>query len=528
MEGTPADSPPPKQPSSVLPALVVVGALVGFAMLLFLANFSMTTTTETAAPEPDKPFSAFNTKAPTKAKNKAKVAKVPEASLWVDGPATTRPAAPEGARNVVLVVLSAARKDHLTPYGGDPKLTPFLQQIATKGARFADALSTSPFARSAGTSLFTGQHAAVVDMVVPGAGPETAKVLKPEVETLAERLVAGGWRTYGVSGNFHRNTDTGLSQGFDRYRNAQAQGFNPAVRVEGERLVSMALDTLSKRSDADAKSPFLLQVDLIDAHAPLRVVPEEVEKFDEDKPNAPYRVAIHELDRHIQTLVEELEALGYSLSTNTYLVVISDHGEGNSDPAHHGKAHGLLLYETSVAIPWIVAGPDVPANRIISGLASSTDLMPTVLGLVGLAAPEGIDGQSWAAQLKGSADRTTRERAFADTWWTTAERASIWTEKMQCQKDYGTTGIQDAFATGCFDRTTDPDFKDLKQDPALLAELDAWKALVSKNVTAVVPSQDSPGPEGQEGQDAAPDAPAAGEEAEEEEEEVPEPGEQAG
>jgi arylsulfatase A-like enzyme len=525
MEGTPpAGSPPPKQPSSVLPALVVVGALVGFAMLLFLANFSMTTTTGPASPEPDKPFSAFNTKAPSKGKTKAKVTKVPEASLWVDGPALERPAAPEGAKNVVLVVMSAARKDHLTPYGGDPKLTPFLQELAAKGARFSDALTASPFARSGATALFTGKYAEVVDMVVPGNGPETAKVLAPEVETLAERMAVSGWRTYGVTGNFHRNTDTGLAQGFDRYRNSQPQGFNPTVRVEGERLVSMALDTLSKRNDEDAKRPFFLQVDLIDAHAPLRVVPEEVEEFDEDKPNAPYRVAIHELDSHVQTLVEELDALGYSLSTNTYLVLIADHGEGISDPAHHGKAHGLLLYETSVAIPWIVAGPDIPANRIVSGLASGTDLMPTVLGLVGLSAPEGIDGQSWSAQLKGGSDKTTRERAFSSTWWSTAERASIWTEKMQCQKDYGSTGLQDTFATGCFDRATDPEFKDLKQNPELLAELDAWKTEVSEHVTAVVTSGDAPAPE----QDEAPDAPAPAPAEEEEEEDVPEEGEQAG
>ena len=111
--------------------------------------------------------------------------------------------------------------------------------------------------------------------------------------------------------------------------------------------------------------------------------------------------------------------------------------------------------------------------------------MPTVLDLAGVPAPSGIDGQSWAAQLKGNGNRTTRERAFSDTWYFNANRSSIWTERMQCQKDFGTAGKpEDTFADGCFDRKTDPDFLDLKADPELQAALEAWRAEVTKSVTA--------------------------------------------
>src|SRR5688500_16758550 len=139
MEG---DASPPPQGRSSIAGLVVVGALLGFGGLLFLANFSG------QIADPDRPRDAatddaFATGKAKVAKNKAgskagKAAKVPEAKLMVVGEPFERPKAPAGAKNVVVVITTAVRRDALTPYGAEPGLTPFLADLATKGARFAD------------------------------------------------------------------------------------------------------------------------------------------------------------------------------------------------------------------------------------------------------------------------------------------------------------------------------------------------------------------------------------------------------
>lgn len=482
---------------SFLAGFIVLGALLAIGALLFLANFTGTTTPRKDAAVKDDPFAAFEAKPDGKGKLKTskapKPVRLPPEELWVTGEAVARPAAPPGAKNVVFVVLTAVRRDHLTPYGAPATFTPYLQELASHGARFGDVISAAPFSRAAAVAFLTGRHAASLDMVDPGPGAET-KVLRADVDTLAERLRAAGWGTWGGTANFNLNSNVGFAQGFDRYRDSQPNSFHPNTRIDGNRLVNATLEALRERTPEEAARPFYLQLDLVDAHAPLRVIADREQAFDPDQPNAAYRVAVNRVDGFVKELMEGLAELGHTPDIDTYVVVLSDHGEGNETPKHHGKMHGRLLYESSVVVPWIVAGPDVGQNRVIGGLASHTDVMPTVLDLVGVPAPSGIDGRSWAGQLRGESDRTTRERAFSDTWYAAANRASIWTERMQCQKDYGSAAEPvDAFADGCFDRKTDPDFLDLKQDPELLAALDAWRAEVSTSVTAsAAPAEPAP------------------------------------
>ncbi|MEQ1569681.1 MAG: sulfatase [Myxococcota bacterium] len=462
----------PRTQRSTLAILVVAGAILGFGALFALANYS-----------PDPPSSSAGVADPFakgKAKvNKAKVPRVDPETLWVEGEPFERPAAPAGAKNVVLVVLTAVRKDALTPYGAPPDRTPVLQDLASKGARFTDALAAAPFSRQSAVAYLSGRHALGVGAVEPSPDPDES-VLPADAQTLAEALRAAGWHTFGVTANPNLDTPTGLAQGFDRYRNAPPNGFTPGARVEGEALVPAALEALTKRTPEQVARPFYLQLDLVDAHAPLRVMNELEEKFDPSQPNAAYRVAVWREDKFVGRLLEGLAELGHTVATDTYVVVISDHGEGNEDPPHHGKMHGKLLYDSVISIPWIVAGPNVAPNRLVGGLASQTDVMPTVLGLVGLPAPAGVDGQSWAPMLFGEGDRTTRTRAFSDTWFGGVNRAAVWTEAMMCQKDFGSVGADDPFADGCYERRTDPLSTNLKQDPALQAELDAWRAEQTK------------------------------------------------
>jgi hypothetical protein len=66
-----------------------------------------------------------------------------------------------------------------------------------------------------------------------------------------------------------------------------------------------------------------------------------------------------------------------------------------------GGHGGLLAHE--IIVPWIWAGPDLPAKASITG-ARTVDLMPTMLHLLGRAEriPAGLDGKSLAGRLRGA------------------------------------------------------------------------------------------------------------------------------
>jgi arylsulfatase A-like enzyme len=87
------------------------------------------------------------------------------------------------------------------------------------------------------------------------------------------------------------------------------------------------------------------------------------------------------------------------LLDQTAVVVTSDHGEGLGDHGH--MAHGWNLHEELVRIPLIVRAPGIPRNSRLLGPVQLEDLMPTLLALMGLRAPEGLDGRNLLPWIRG-------------------------------------------------------------------------------------------------------------------------------
>lgn len=97
------------------------------------------------------------------------------------------------------------------------------------------------------------------------------------------------------------------------------------------------------------------------------------------------------MDREIGRLRRGLEKQG--LLGGAVVLVTADHGESLGE---HGEAtHGVFLYQATVRIPLILAAPGrVPAGERRRDFARLTDVLPTLLDLVGVAVPEGLDGRS--------------------------------------------------------------------------------------------------------------------------------------
>ncbi|MCD6352360.1 MAG: sulfatase-like hydrolase/transferase, partial [Armatimonadetes bacterium] len=117
------------------------------------------------------------------------------------------------------------------------------------------------------------------------------------------------------------------------------------------------------------------------------------------------------LDHQIGRVLQALRDTGQW--ENTIVVFTSDHGDMLT-------AHGMIWklgtcgYEELYNVPTLVRIPGVTRPGSSTGaLVSNVDLLPTLLGAVGVDAPQDIDGRSFLPVLRGERD-THREMVFSD------------------------------------------------------------------------------------------------------------------
>ncbi|MBW1881100.1 MAG: sulfatase-like hydrolase/transferase, partial [Deltaproteobacteria bacterium] len=302
--------------------------------------------------------------------------------------------------HVVLVIGCTIRADQTTLHTPGLDTTPFLAELASRGARFTDVIAAAPWTRPSSAALITGRHPAAIGMVEPLRKRNDRK-LPGEVTTLAEVLSEGGYTTLGVTANPNVDAFFGFDQGFDTYTSLSVPWrYQAAQKVTGRALVKAALAEVQEQ--ADPARPVYLQVMLVDAHQPSHLAPREVHAFEAPgvEPHlASYRAMLHAFDESVGALHRGLARLGIT-EENAIFVVVSDHGEGLSLPAHHGRGHGRYLYPSTVEMVWVTDGVGVAANHEVGGVASGVDVLPTVLGLVGLPEPEEVSGEDWSAQVR--------------------------------------------------------------------------------------------------------------------------------
>ena len=114
-----------------------------------------------------------------------------------------------------------------------------------------------------------------------------------------------------------------------------------------------------------------------------------------------YLVLLRELSAEVDAFVQKVSAMpGWG---DTLFVIVSDHGEGLDDhPGVQGAwRHGFVLYESNIVVPWFMlhTGGALPTDRIARQV-ELLDLTPTILDLLGLPVPSGLDGVSLAPLIQ--------------------------------------------------------------------------------------------------------------------------------
>jgi arylsulfatase A-like enzyme len=109
----------------------------------------------------------------------------------------------------------------------------------------------------------------------------------------------------------------------------------------------------------------------------------------------PYIAELMFVDAQVGRLIGALERA--RLLDRTLVVVVGDHGESLGD--HGERDHGVFVYESVLRVPFIVRAPSVAPSRV-GAVVRLVDVMPTVLGLLGMEGPR-VDGVSLVSLMDG-------------------------------------------------------------------------------------------------------------------------------
>lgn len=123
---------------------------------------------------------------------------------------------------------------------------------------------------------------------------------------------------------------------------------------------------------------------------------------------ADYYRYISYLDMLIGRVLDTVDAAPYA--RNTIVVFAADSGVARGS---HGLIGKQNLYEHSLRVPLIIAGPGIPANKATDAMCYLFDVLPTLGALSGVAGPTTSEGLDLSATLRNPATPARTSLMFA-------------------------------------------------------------------------------------------------------------------
>jgi len=120
-----------------------------------------------------------------------------------------------------------------------------------------------------------------------------------------------------------------------------------------------------------------------------------------------YYALVTHLDAQIGRILDALDKSGQA--ENTWIFFTADHGLA---VGNHGLLGKQNMYDHSVRVPFIVAGPGVPRNAKNDAAIYLQDVMPTALELAGAEKPDHVFFKSLCPLLTGAQTRTNYEAVY--------------------------------------------------------------------------------------------------------------------
>jgi arylsulfatase A-like enzyme len=342
----------------------------------------------------------------------------------------TRPA-PEGASprspisvgsgtSVLLITIDTLRADHLGIYGYRRNTSPNIDALGRLGTVFEAAYTFWPKTRGSFVMIHTGRR--------PSQNGYSRRhpVLLGFNPTIASVLRKAGYRTTAVVDNPNVAAQYGYGEGFDRYRETWEE---KALSTEMDRARAITDDGVRFLEGARPDRPFFLWLHYVNPHAPYtppppydtafldaeskagpalpvvrdfhRGIPKQWAVAGRDRPGyyvAQYDGEIAAVDHEVGRVVAALQAS--RARDRTVVVLTSDHGESLGEHDYYFD-HGADLFDPCLRIPLLIASPGGAAGVRASSLASTLDLMPTILDAAKVSYPPDLAGSSLLPRLSG-------------------------------------------------------------------------------------------------------------------------------
>lgn len=339
--------------------------------------------------------------------------------------------------NLLFILSDEHNRDILGCYGNPVVRTPHLDSLAARGTRFTSAYTPCPICVPARASLATGRW------VHQTGSWDNAFPYDGSIPSWGHRLKAQGYRVDSIGKLHFRSAgeDHGFTQEHDPLHVVDGVGDllgclrddpPPRQKMSGVREAGPGHSTYLEYDARIARQavawlaehrrderPWVLFVSFVCPHPPYIAPPRLFELYPPEslpmppqwrpaeQPGHPaqrrfrerfglgdweeetvrnaiaaYYGACTYLDERVGEVLGALETHG--LTERTRILYTSDHGECLGARGLFGK---FTMYEESVAVPLLLAGPEVPAGQTVTAPVSLVDCFPTVLEAVG-ATPE--------------------------------------------------------------------------------------------------------------------------------------------
>lgn len=315
--------------------------------------------------------------------------------------------------NLLMVTFDTTRADFLGCYGKASARTPNLDRLAAEGALFENCMTPVPITTPSHSTMFTGLYP-----LAHGVRDNGRFRLPAERTTLAEVLKAAGYVTGAAIGAYPLARSWGLDQGFDFYddhitvgaedeRGRRLQG--PGIFFD-ERPAARVNDAILPWLRENAGRRFFAFVHYWDPHQPHAPPP----PFSDLYPHDPYQGEIAYADQALGVVLDELRRQG--VYDRTVVAMLGDHGEGRGE--HKEDTHSMLLYNATLHVPFLLRVPGEPGGRRVKARVGTVDLMPTLLEVLGLPVPEGVQGRSLVAEMHragGASEPPDNRPYYAET-----------------------------------------------------------------------------------------------------------------
>ena len=283
-------------------------------------------------------------------------------------------------RNVVIVHLESTRAGSVTPYGGDERLTPYLNELAGESLLAERAYASVPHTTNALVATMCG-------ISPPSGRPQTDSVGdRIPSQCLADLLGERGYNSvYFTSAErtFERRPEVVENLGYEDFYSVEDMdktGFQQANYFGYEDDVMLEPSERWLEENAD-QGPFVAAYETITPHhqylAPDRYGTKD---FAEKDGLNRYLNSVRYVDFFVKNLVEQYKEMG--LYEDTVFVFYGDHGEAFGE---HGRyQHDNVPYEEGLRIPLMILDPGrFEGGERVEGPVGQIDVLPTVLDLLG-------------------------------------------------------------------------------------------------------------------------------------------------